>query len=435
MKKALIFFTLIVLLLTCLVACNTEPCKHDDPTKIITVDAVAPTCQETGLTSGMKCTSCGTMVVPQTTRETVDCIESYWIVDFESTQIEDGKRHTECTMCGKIIKEEVIPMKRLAYELLSNNTYMISSALECLDMETIIIPSEHNGLPVTIIGPFAFSGCSNLISIVIPDSITSIEYNAFSGCSNLTSIVIPDSVTRIRERAFRDCSSLTSVVIPDSVTSIGSGAFGNCSKLQFNEYGNCKYLGSNDNPYYALIEVEARYLSNYSIHGDTKIIAANAFYGCTNFTSIVIPDSVTSIGRSAFDSCSSLTSIVIPDSVTSIGGEAFTNCSSLTSIVIPDSVTSIGGGAFANCSSLTSVVIPDGVTSIDEVAFYYCTSLTSIVIPDSVTSIGYGAFYYCNSLQDVYYTGSEAEWKAITIDRVNSDLTNATIHYNYVPEN
>ena len=102
----------------------------------------------------------------------------------------------------------------------------------------------------------------------------------------------------------------------------------------------------------------------------TKI--GNAFSGCTNLTSVTIPDSVTTIEWGAFSGCTSLTSVTIPDSVTTIGDSAFRDCTSLTSVTIPDSVTTIGDYAFWGCSSLTSVTIPDSVTTIGEDAFSHC---------------------------------------------------------------
>ena len=185
------------------------------------------------------------------------------------------------------------------------------------------------------------SGCKNTI---IPNDITSID-GAFYGCIGLTSITIPNSVTNIGNNAFSDCSGLTSVIIPKSVTDIGSGAFS----------------------------------------------------GCTGLISIDIPNSVTSIGSSAFLSCSGLTSIDIPNSVTSIGGSAFAYCSGLTSIDIPNSVTSIGGFAFAKCIGLKSIIIPNSITSIERETFWDCKSLTSITIPNSVTNIGFHAFMNCSS--------------------------------------
>ena len=134
--------------------------------------------------------------------------------------------------------------------------------------------------------------------------------------------------------------------------------------------------------------------------GVTSIGYYSVFEGCSSLTSITIPDSVTSIGDNALWNCSSLTSITMPDSVTSIGNSAFSGCSSLTSITIPDSVTSIGNGAFSGCSRLTSITIPDSVTSIGNSAFWNCSSLTSINVPDSVTSIGKEAFSTCANLKE-----------------------------------
>ena len=128
-----------------------------------------------------------------------------------------------------------------------------------------------------------------------------------------------------------------------------------------------------------------------------KTIYREAFQNNRNITSVVIPDTVTSIGDYAFSYCSNLNSVVIGDSVTSIGDYAFSRCTNLSSVVIGDSVTSIGGYAFYYCSNLNSVVIPDGVTSIGNYAFSRCSNLSSVVIGDSVTSIGNYAFNGCDS--------------------------------------
>ena len=215
-------------------------------------------------------------------------------------------------------------------------------------------------------------------------------------------------------------------------------------------------------------------VTDFEVPDGVTQISAGAFAGCDRLESVKIPDSVKVIGNDAFEGCSSLTSITIPDSVTSIGKYAFEGCTSLTSITIPDSVTSIGRWAFHRCSSLTSITLPfvgatkdgtsnthfgyifgaytilynddyvpsslktviiTGVTSIGNDAFYNCSSLTSIEIPDSVTSIGDYAFRNCSRLKTVYYTGTESEWSKIDIGYDNYYLTNATIVYNYVPEN
>ena len=129
--------------------------------------------------------------------------------------------------------------------------------------------------------------------------------------------------------------------------------------------------------------------------------ASGVFYNKNTVSSIVIPSSVTDLGRYAFYNCTSLESIVIPSSVNNLGSYAFYNCTSLDSITIPDSVTSIGQYAFYNCTSLDSITIPDSVTSIDFYIFSHCTNLTSITIPSSVTSIEGGAFYDCARLGSI----------------------------------
>ena len=259
-----------------------------------------------------------------------------------------------------------------------------------------------------------YYGCSNLISITIPNSVTSIGQQAFSGCTGLTSVTIPNSVTSIESYAFSGCSSLTSITIPNSVTSIGGGTFANCSGLTSVTIPN----------------------SVTSIWGDRRY--QGCFEGCSSLVSVIIPNSVTSIGPRTFSGCSSLTTITIPNSVTIIEQQTFKGCSSLTSVTIPNTITIIGQQTFEGCLNLASIAIPESVTSIEKQAFSGCTNLTSVhitnlvswsnikfdmyeanplyyaghlylngkevnnlVVPNGATGIGAYSFYNCKSIASV----------------------------------
>ena len=308
-------------------------------------------------------------------------------------------------------------------------SYTLTKVGSCTEKNIVI--DMHKGLPVTSIGYSAFSCCSNLTSIAIPNSVTSIGVWAFAMCSNLTSITIPNSVTSIGDGAFKECSNLTSITIPNSVTSIGEDAFSWCSNLTSITIPNS--VTSIGEDAFSLCSN----LTSITIPNSVTSIGERAFESCKNLTSITIPNSVTSIGDSAFRECSKLTNIsvdannikyksingnlytkdektlvcytvgktdksfTIPNSVTSIGNSAFYECDNLTSIIIPNSVTSIGNSAFSYCEKLTSITIPNSVTSIGENAFSSCTNLKSITIPNSVTSIGVWAFFHCSNLTSI----------------------------------
>ena len=221
--------------------------------------------------------------------------------------------------------------------------------------ETVYKDFSENKISKNLIKEVSGIDISDIISVVIPNSVTSIEEKAFSGCKGLTSVTIPNSVTSIGENAFYDCSGLTSVTIGNSVTNIGDGAFRSCSGL----------------------------------------------------TSVTIGNSVTSIGAWAFSLCSGLTSVTIGNSVTSIGhlaffrsalasvtfhckeiGDWFNDLKSIKNIEIGDEVTSIGERAFYRCDGLRIIELGKNVRKINDEAFYWCEKLNELVIRNGVEEIG-----------------------------------------------
>jgi len=285
----------------------------------------------------------------------------------------------------------------------------------CSSLKSITLPDS-----LTSIDYHAFSGCKSFTSVVIPASVSYINETAFSGCSSLeslsvsdenqyysvmngilfnkkltsllmcpetkTSAIIPESVTFITDSAFAGCDSMKSVSLGNDyavslfrslfnyqkiehvslgngVTIIGDDVFTDCDKLQFNEEDNGLFLGTEDNPRYALIRTKDKSITSLTLDEHTKVIANSAFEDCSRLSSMTIPSGVTSIGNKTFFHCSSLVSVIIPDSVVSIGINAFGGCSALKSVSIPASVTNISRHAFNDC---------------DDGDYYGCSSVSTV---------------------------------------------------------
>ena len=372
-----------------------------------------------------------------------------------------------------------------------NLTAIVTVMNNKIEVQINLDLSDTTGL--TEIPEFAFcrsdtlEGCSNLLSITIPNSVTTIGNYAFYNCSNLTSVTINNGVTTIGSNAFEGCLSLTSVTIPSKVDNIGYRAFAKCSNLTKFEIdsGNQNYLSLDGGKILCRkVEDGNIFLIDYpSANGAVTIpeneyittIEHSAFYACSALTSVKIPEGVTNINDCAFEECGNLESVTIPASTTDIANfRAFAKCSNLTKfeidsgnqnylslddgkilcrkiedgtiflidypsangdVTIPENenITTIDHSAFWGCS-MTNVTIPNSVTKIDCDAFLACANLVSITIPSSVVYIGIQAFSECSKLTSITFNDTGSTWYCTDSEEYTGgkivDVTNAETNAN-----
>ncbi|GHU82997.1 hypothetical protein FACS1894196_2190 [Clostridia bacterium] len=321
-----------------------------------------------------------------------------------------------------------------------------------------------------------------------PLRVTGIGAWAFSSCSQLTRVTLPDSVTSLASGAFRKCSALAEITLPAGISYIGDGALSYCTALTAIEApGNAVYTSVDgvliDRAAQTLVAYPAgKSAGRYTVPGDIASIGPGAFAGAPALTAVVIPDTVTGIGEGAFADCSGLTAITLPGSVTSIGERAFSGCAmlrtidvsagnavyasvdgvlidraaqtliaypagksaerymvagdiarigpdafagavALAAVVIPDTVTDIGEGAFAGCSGLTAIALPGSVTAVEAYTFSRCAGLKSVTIPGAVARVGDGAFEGCAGLSYVTLSAGVTDIRENVFAGCNALLT------------
>ena len=302
---------------------------------------------------------------------------------------------------------------------------------ECALLESVTLPEG-----LEYLGNWAFYGCESLGAVTIPSTVTFIGYNTFSGCSSLASVVIPEGVTDIGYKAFSDCSSLASVAIPSTVTEIGAFAFFGCDSLTSvtipasvtligdQAFRSCQLLSE--------IVVEAGNSAYASVDGVlfdaglTTIIRYPSYRAAYTYD---FPSTVTTVAAGAFWNCRGLTVINVPETVTTIGEAAFCGCVNLKSVSLPETLSRIEHFTFHSCKNLTELYIPSGVNFIGNLAFTSCERLETLSFYDSIRSIGSGAFYNCPALETVRFFGTVDGWEQIEIGIRNSGLDNASVEF------
>ena len=267
----------------------------------------------------------------------------------------------------------IIESEGLAYRVNSDQkTCIITGIGTCKDTD-LYIPQKIDGYDVTEIAESAFSNCSQLISVTVPNHVKKIGHWAFYQCNNLTTLSIPF---------------------------VGAGNGSNAAinfEYIFGATGSNQSIDDRDHAPESLKTV---------IVTGSGFIHTGAFMQCRNITSITLTGTIIEIHDGAFSGCSGLTELILPDSVEEIRSQAFMGCNKLTQIKLPNSLKSLGNEAFRNCSRLTDIVVPKSVTAFGNSAFQNCTALKS--------------FFYC---------GTAEEWNAIEKNDSTEIISAATVYY------
>lgn len=242
------------------------------------------------------------------------------------------------------------------------------------------------GSSISYISSYAFDGCTSLKEVYITDidKWAEIEFGdpvanpmyyahyLYLNDENVANLIF-NKATKIENYAFSGCSQLASITIPNSITKIGDGAFSDCCgiKLINVEESNTKYDSRNNCN--AIIETESNTLivgcKNTIIPNSVICIGNHAYSGCSSLTSVTIPNGVTSIGDYAYQNCSGLTSVIIPNSVTSIGHYAFGGCVGIKDIYnYATTPQNVGTYPFSGLSSHTTLHVLKGHKTIYSLA-------------------------------------------------------------------
>ena len=259
------------------------------------------------------------------------------------------------------------------------------------DDTDVTVPSENEGKKVTAVSSFAFEGKSEILSVTLPDGITTVESCAFATCTALEEINLPESAVFISKESFEDTAWYSAM--PDGFVTV------NGTLLEY------KGIGED--------------VSSVQIPDGTVRIGDRAFYGLS-IKSVTIPESVTSVGERAFNKCTSLMRITLPAGINDVGyaafhdtawfnlqtgavvvGDVLVGCKANSSALsIPSKVRAIAGGAFLGYNAV-AISVPEGVVEICDYAFSGCTQIIKINLPSTVTEIGEHAFDLCPTLMGI----------------------------------
>lgn len=371
-----------------------------------------PTCTVDGVKT-FTCLTCGggtyTEPVPHSGHSYDD-----GVITKDPTCATDGVKTFTCGNCGHTYTEAVDRVKEHDYQLVVNTS---PETTGCIKTYKCSICGDEYTETVNATGH---------IQVIIPElapTETKPGLTAGISCSSCGAVLLEQEI-------------IPALGTTDDSSVIVSGTCGTSATWTYNtETGALIISGTGAMERYK--STQSKPWQKYV--GDIKTIIINdgitkidnyAFKSCSSLMYVSIPGSVTEIGSNVFKGCTSLRSVVIPDSVATLNYSAFEGCKNLIYVTLSNSISYIQDTTFKGCSSLTHVTVPDSAYYVNAYAFENCTSLKSVTIGKKIEIIYNNAFAGCTALTDVYYVGTEEQWKGISIGTNNTPLENATIHYN-----
>ena len=354
---------------------------------------VTANCLNTGLTKGYHCDICGEILLKQ--EETPKTPHKYL--------------NGSCVVC-----EILEPSKGLRYNLAPDKQSYIVVGKGAFVGDTVSIPSEYEGLPVTGIGDKAFYNDKTLVSITIPYTISVIGEEAFGLCINLKEVIYENDakISTISKKAFSECKNLEIITIPKKVKTIGEMVFNECESLTeviIEEGSIIEYIASD-------AFIKCANLKNIVLpENNDNFIITNGFLIAENNkeeficymlgrkeTKVVIPDGIVKVNKYTFFKDETITHIVIPHSVKIIDEYACSQMANLKKVELNEGLEIIGNGVFQRCKLLSEITLPSTLISIGDRAFESSDIKNNLLLPSNLVKIGKYAFDFCYNIKKIY---------------------------------
>ncbi len=258
------------------------------------------------------------------------------------------------------------------------STLDVGAASDLEQLEGVTFPSSLKG-----ISKQAFSNCKSLKKLDFTDTLITIEENAFSGCNSLESLTLPENLSSIGKNAFANCESLKTVEFPPKLYLIDEYAFGGCSSLESVSVNNGAVIRRR-----AFADCDGLKTAEINTGSATFDVGDKVFENCTALESATISGIYfRTVPESTFRGCTALKEIKI-DGAKEIGKLAFDGCTALDDPKIPNTLEKIGEEAFRNCTGIKTLKLRTRLNEISKHAFIGCTGLTRVTVPSSVKTIG-----------------------------------------------